>query len=357
MKVIQRFSVSTFTLFAFLMAMAIAEVGLRWLAPQTLGHSRRVKHPDFGEMAVPSRQGFIRIPGTFEFGYTNNSQGLREKREPHEFARYRHRILALGDSFTYGIGVNDHQTWAYRLEELIHHTDVAVINAGNEGSGTDYALRFFDLYASRYQANQCVVFFHFSDFENNLKSPIYFIDKQGSLSLKPIKINRWKQAIALNPIYNWLTTHSHLVSLLKFGLLDWIHPPVNQAFGGAAYPDLFRPLPASMLANTQAYLAHLSKLALSRRILLKFYYTPSQEDFEACRMGRKTNRQQAFEWLANKLNLNYELLTNPLACTHYSLSDLYLPDGHWTALGHALAAAEVERGLAPVAMEKVASAW
>lgn len=357
MKVTQNLSFRAYTALVFFVGLLLVEAGLRCWAPQTLGHSRRVKHPDYGETPVPSRQGFIKIPGTFEFTYSNNSIGLRDKRELQDFVRYQHRILAIGDSFTYGIGVNDNETWTYKLERLLSQSNTAVINAGNEGCGTDYAVRFFDLNVQRIRPNQCVLFFHFSDFENNIKSPIYLVQNDGSLSLKKIDVSPWKQSIALNPIYNWLTTHSHLASLVKFACLEWINPPTNQAFGGHAFPDLKSPLPASWTANTKVYLRQLMVLAEKNKVPLKVYYTPAKEDFEACKSGVKTNRQLTFERLADELHLDYALLTTPLACSGYAETDLYLPDGHWTALGHQLAATIVGNSLDFYPLEKVAATW
>lgn len=344
-------------LLAFALGMLLVEVAPRCWAPQTLGHSRRAKHPDLGEIPVPARHGFINIPGTFKFEYVNNSQGLRDSREIRDFNRYKHRILALGDSFTYGIGVDDNQTWTQKLEQLLNQPDVAVINAGNEGTGTDYALRFLELNALRYKPDQVILAFHFSDFENNLNSPIYTIDELGDFTLKTIRVNRWKQFLALNPIYNWLTTHVHLVALFKFAILDWTHPPVNQAFGGVSFPDLYRPLPPQMITNTRAYLQRMKEVAKAHKVPLKVFYTPSMEDFEACKLGKKTNRQQAFEDLALELHLDFATLTDPLACSGFAIQEVYLPDGHWTVLGHRLAAFQVKRKLSVFSEEKVVASW
>lgn len=357
MKIIRLAFSRGFTPLALLLGVLLSEAALRMWAPQTLGHARRVMHPDFGEVPVPGRQGFIDIPGVFKFHYTNNSRGLRGPREFNDLQPFRHRILAIGDSFTYGIGVNDDQTWSARLEKLINKPEVAVINAGNEGTGTDYALRFFSLHASTYQPQECLLFFHFSDFENNLNSPIYTTNALGQLSLKPIKINYFKQLLATHSLYNWLTTHSHLVSLIKFALLDWAHPPVSQAFGGAAFPSLDQPLPSNVIQQTRLYLQKLQSLTLSHHTQLKVFYTPSQEDFLACREGKKTNRQQAFELIAKELKLDYVLLTDPLSCAGFSLADLYLPDGHWTPMGHAIAASLVRANMAFPTSDEVASTW
>ncbi|MED6336082.1 MAG: GDSL-type esterase/lipase family protein [Planctomycetota bacterium] len=62
----------------------------------------------------------------------SNSLGLRHEeigpRSPGDF-----RVLAIGDSFTFGMGVRQQDTWVKQLESLLgaqHHSQVEVINAG-----------------------------------------------------------------------------------------------------------------------------------------------------------------------------------------------------------------------------------
>lgn len=80
---------------------------------------------------------------TAEFSYTVNINqlGLRD----HEIdpgKRAACRVIALGDSFTYGFGVNLEDTWVKRLEQRLRDSglDVEIINCGSPGAGpADYA--------------------------------------------------------------------------------------------------------------------------------------------------------------------------------------------------------------------------
>ncbi|MHC4780663.1 MAG: SGNH/GDSL hydrolase family protein [Planctomycetota bacterium] len=56
------------------------------------------------------------------------------------------RILALGDSFTFGSGVTLPQCWTEQLES---HLGVPVINAGMGATGPAYACRFFEHYGRK----------------------------------------------------------------------------------------------------------------------------------------------------------------------------------------------------------------
>ena len=80
---------------------------------------------------------------TPEFSYTVsiNQLGLRDR----EIDPARHpecRIAAIGDSFTYGFGVNLEDTWVKTLERRLRASglDVEIINCGSPGAGpADYA--------------------------------------------------------------------------------------------------------------------------------------------------------------------------------------------------------------------------
>jgi hypothetical protein len=65
---------------------------------------------------------------------TTNKNGLRGKELHYENRENKHRILVLGDSVTFGYGVNDGETFCDIIEKGLKHTDV--INMGVSGFGT-----------------------------------------------------------------------------------------------------------------------------------------------------------------------------------------------------------------------------
>jgi lysophospholipase L1-like esterase len=71
----------------------------------------------------------------FAFTTTTNSLGFRD-REFSEEKTARTRIVALGDSFTYGWGVEAEQSWPRMLEQRLRSSglDVEVLNLGQPGA-------------------------------------------------------------------------------------------------------------------------------------------------------------------------------------------------------------------------------
>jgi hypothetical protein len=71
-----------------------------------------------------------------EPGLSTNSRGLRGTREhePSEELR-RDRVLVLGDSFTFGLGVRDEETYGSVLESLLPGREVLVLGANGHSLG------------------------------------------------------------------------------------------------------------------------------------------------------------------------------------------------------------------------------
>ncbi len=97
--------------------------------------------PDSMELLFPphSEQAFA----TNEFSYTvrTNALGLRDREIPPK-RRDTFRIIAIGDSYTYGWGVEIEDAWLRRLEERLRAAGhrVETINLGKPGTGPpDYA--------------------------------------------------------------------------------------------------------------------------------------------------------------------------------------------------------------------------
>jgi hypothetical protein len=76
----------------------------------------------------------------FQVHYRINSDGLRDVEHPREKSLGTIRVLAVGDSFTEGLGVEAEETFAKRLEPLLTGQlgrSVEIINAGIRGTSTD----------------------------------------------------------------------------------------------------------------------------------------------------------------------------------------------------------------------------
>ena len=129
----------------FSVAYGLAEIAVRIISPQETGPPRFAFDPELGDIPVPWQKGRQRHPGGLRFHLQQQLPGLPGQPGVGPEKQAAFRVLLLGDSFTYGLGVNDDQTFAAELERELgeRHRPAEVINAGNPGKGTDYELKLF----------------------------------------------------------------------------------------------------------------------------------------------------------------------------------------------------------------------
>ncbi len=118
-------------------------------------------------------RGWANVPSTtavygepeFHFDVKQNALGFRGAEVPAEKAPGRLRVLMLGDSFTYGIGVADDQSFSARLEALDPRFEV--LNAGVNGYGTAQELLLLRDQGLALRPDVVVVVFFWNDLANN----------------------------------------------------------------------------------------------------------------------------------------------------------------------------------------------
>ena len=117
--------------------LAIAELGLRYYAGyvqsrQEMDPGFLVFRPEFGWLMASNWTG-RHHHYDFDVRYSTNGQGLRGSWPAPVPGVRRHALI--GDSFTFGLGVNDDETFAQRLNQQSHET--VYLNAGIAGYSTD----------------------------------------------------------------------------------------------------------------------------------------------------------------------------------------------------------------------------
>jgi len=112
----------------------LAELGLRLVGGSVPSFVSFEFHPDLAGDFAPGRKLTDTLIRGLPYHVTTNSQGLRATREldPHEGRAVR--VLCLGDSFTFGVGVNDNETYPAQLEAILKAKypgrSIEVLNAG-----------------------------------------------------------------------------------------------------------------------------------------------------------------------------------------------------------------------------------
>lgn len=333
-------------------AYGLAEIAVRIISRQETGPPRFAFDPELGDIPVPYQKGRRHYPGVFDFSYSNNSLGFRGSREfgpkqPGDF-----RLLLLGDSFTYGLGVNDDQTFAFHLEQYLRQPGLAaaVINAGCPGKGTDYELKLFQTLGAKLQPDVTVLCFFCNDFADNARGEYYDLDAAGQLRARSLEHNRRGiKSVLLNfPGYNWLISWSQAANLVKQATVDYL-VKTGQDQGGAAaaasglvvsYESGFDGSGFSYNRNrglTAVYVDHLKQVVRQAHSDLVVFYIPIASEVETFRQKQVISRdEQAIKEIIEAPGGTLQSLTPLLASAPEPVGELYYAEGHWTPRAHLL---------------------
>jgi lysophospholipase L1-like esterase len=173
----------------------------------------------------PNIHGRYAVPGVFDTTVTINSQRLRSETEygfepPAEVTR----IAVLGDSFTFGIGANDAETYPAQLERMLRETVRAqVINAGVGGTGTGEQARRFDLLVKQFHPHIVVLTAISNDVDDDLDRGLFILDSSGEVHPRPLeelaaadrRARTTRDIVGRLPGYSLLSQHSHLLNLTR----------------------------------------------------------------------------------------------------------------------------------------------
>lgn len=173
----------------------------------------------------PNIHGRYAVPGVFDTTVTINSQRLRSETEygfepPAEVTR----IAVLGDSFAFGIGANDAETYPAQLERMLRETArVQVINAGVGGTGTGEQARRFDLLVKQFHPHIVVLTAISNDVDDDLDRGLFVLSSSGEVRPRPLeelaaadrRARTTRDIVGRLPGYSLLSQHSHLLNLTR----------------------------------------------------------------------------------------------------------------------------------------------
>ncbi|MEW5734966.1 MAG: GDSL-type esterase/lipase family protein [Thermodesulfobacteriota bacterium] len=157
-------------LFSCLVSLFLAEGALRILqvplaAKPTLQAWRRPS-PTLGYELIPGLSGSAGPA----WDISVNSQGLRDRERTWAKPPGVFRVLCLGDSFTFGMGLPLEETYVKKIEEILNdeNRNADVVNAGVIGYNLFQSLRYFEEKGKSYRPDLTVYFFFLDDAEGFL---------------------------------------------------------------------------------------------------------------------------------------------------------------------------------------------
>jgi len=173
---------------SIVLSLGAGEILLRLVPPPTLASGQRLRQignvnppflmipdPEIGWAMAPNFEGVSR-DDRWSVSIKTNSLGLRDR----EYGPPGPgpRILAIGDSFTFGYGVELEETFPKVAEKILRggaFPEVEVVNAGVNGYGPLEELALMKRIVARLHANLVLMaFFEGNDVRNALAYPVQF---------------------------------------------------------------------------------------------------------------------------------------------------------------------------------------
>jgi len=152
-------------------------------------------------------------PAQGDYGWlTVNSQGIRSRREYSlEIPEGMKRILAFGDSFTFGKGEKDGTEWPAVLEGM--HPDLEVLNFGVGGYGMDQCLLRYRRDGTRFETDVVLICYLPADISRHINTFRAFRRRWASLPFSKPRFILENGKLVLRE--NMLKTREDYVRLLK----------------------------------------------------------------------------------------------------------------------------------------------
>lgn len=116
----------------------------------------------------------------------SNSKGIRGKNEYYKKNPNKLRILVIGDSFTFGEGVSDNETYSYYLQQMLPGTEV--INFGIHGYGHDQMLIYLKEEGIKYNPDIVILGYLYGDNIRNMLDFYYYAKPKFELENGKLKL-------------------------------------------------------------------------------------------------------------------------------------------------------------------------
>lgn len=213
--------------FSLLAGFGIAEGYFRIFNPQPIRPAVFQVDPVYGLKMAPGLKGYNKEKEYIQ-RFSLNSLGFRDKEHTAKKADNVFRIICLGDSFTWGAGVEEDKTYPRELERNLNGNAInikyEVFNWGVSAWGTSQQFLCLKEQALSYNPDLVILqYYKGNDFLDNMYSNLFNLDGQGHL--KRASEFGWENTRAIKsvsdrmPYYRFLTQHSHFINFIRAHLI------------------------------------------------------------------------------------------------------------------------------------------
>ena len=209
-----------------LVTLLLAEAAVRLVKPQFL---RPVFRERIGGVVYtrPNLDARIYSPGEFDTRATTTAQRFRGHRlfsffPPPDTLR----IAVIGDSYVFGTGAGDGETYPAFLESFLRKRaarPIEVINAGIHGSGTADQALWYERWVSHFHPGLVILdVYGGNDVQDEIDDGKFRLREDGTVVLDSARLGstggilgELQPFVTSLPGYEYLTQHSHLLYLIR----------------------------------------------------------------------------------------------------------------------------------------------
>lgn len=352
---IRAFLIRLFVLLSsFFVTFGIIEVYFRIFDPQPIRPAMYKTDPIYGLRMVPGLKGYLK-EAEFTQPFQLNSLGFREKEYNKRKSEGSYRIIGIGDSFTWGAGVSQSDTFIKRLERALNsdfnEVNYEVFNWGVSAWGTAQEFLCLEHQALAYQPDLVILqYYTGNDMADNIYSSIFRLDQEANLKRSDYgrqKIIHIKKITDYVPFYRFLTQHSHFMNFIRLRLLAKVEKSDMQQVAVTIPQDQEK----YGLRLTEAILEAFFSLASKNGIKVAVLVIPEKNKAFLASSGAKTAQQQRFfnesRMLTNVCRRHNVPLLNFLNIFLQRNTSLiyYEKDTHLSPYGHQIVAESLEKFL------------
>lgn len=235
------------------------------------------------------------------------------------------RILFLGDSMTYGWGVNAEERYTDILAEEL---GFELLNAGIPGYKMSNIDAYYETEGYKYNADIVVLAYNLRTGAANINSAEYGVEN-GTLVKKPLYVltlkNKIKKIVAQSSLYSYFSQHSYLFSLFRNAVVSFLNVQAPAQMNCSSIEETWYTTTKEREVLTVQDLN--SMVTRENKTFVVVVLPLSYCHFDSLLTD-----------FMNSTNLPHQYYLGPAFAAANTTEYYYPLDGHWNALGHSIAA-------------------
>jgi lysophospholipase L1-like esterase len=144
-------------------------------------------------------------------------------------------VLVLGDSFTFGILLNENNTLPNSFQRMFHETfkekNFQFLNGGAAGWGTADYLAYLEDFGEKISPKVVIVIFNGDDIDRSVRLGLYTLKNKSGLELDEhsisAKLSSFKNFLNSSIVYQFFLEHSHFFTFFRTQLIMKAGPGIN----------------------------------------------------------------------------------------------------------------------------------